>query len=187
MGIVLIRKAWAAIALLTGALLWRMVGPDGIEMFDYRRDTRVWPVGNKIFKDHCGSCHYAYQPGWLPAKSWEKLLNTAALRRHFGENAALDRDTLRTLHDYAVANAADTSSEQLSRKVMLSLAAEEAPLRITDVRYIYRKHHDIPRQMYAGNKDVKSLSNCDKCHTQAGQGLFGADGVIVPNYSQWKD
>ncbi|MES1981420.1 MAG: cytochrome C [Pseudomonadota bacterium] len=181
-------RRWQLALSLAGALLAHTACAQKYpELLKLGRGAVITPIDNDVFKDHCGSCHYPYQPGWLPARSWEKLLNTAALRRHFGENAALDQDTLRTIHDYAIAHAADKSAAPLSRKVMLSLAPEEVPLRVTDVRYIYRKHHDIPRKMYAGNRDVKSLSNCDKCHTQAERGLFGAGEVVVPNYADWND
>jgi hypothetical protein len=40
--------------------------------------------------------------------------------------------------------------------------------------------------MIKGNKDVKSLSNCDACHTQAGKGVFDSDTVKIPNYSDWE-
>jgi len=60
-------------------------------------------------------------------------------------------------------------------------------LRITEVRYIKRKHHEIPDKMIKGNKDVKSLSYCDACHTQAAKGVFDEDTVKIPNYPDWED
>jgi hypothetical protein len=63
----------------------------------------------------------------------------------------------------------------------------EAPLRITEVRYIKRKHHEIPEKMITGNKDVKSLSYCDACHTQANKGVYDEDTVKIPNYPNWED
>ena len=62
---------------------------------------------------------------------------------------------------------------------------DETPLRITEVRYIKRKHHDIPEKMIKGNKDVKSLSYCNACHTQADKGIFDSDTVSIPNYPDW--
>jgi hypothetical protein len=151
------------------------------------RQKEVVPVDNKQYKDECGSCHFAYQPGLLPAKSWEKLLNADALSKHFGDNAELDKDTLQVIHDYAIANAADKSYHKRSRKIAIATENVEAPLRITEVRYIKRKHHEIPDKMIKGNKDVKSLSYCDACHTQAAKGVFDADTVKIPNYPDWED
>jgi hypothetical protein len=151
------------------------------------RQKEIVPVDNKQYKEECGSCHYAYPPGLLPSKSWEKLLTAEALKKHFGENAELDADTLKVIHDYAIANAADKSYHKRSRKIAVATENTEAPLRITEVRYIKRKHHEIPEKMIKGNKDVKSLSYCDACHTQANKGVFDEDTVKIPNYPNWDD
>ena len=151
------------------------------------RQNEIVPVDNKQYKDECGSCHYAYPPGLLPSKSWEKLLTAEALKKHFGENAELDPDTLKIIYHYAIANAADKSYHKRSRKIAVATEDVEAPLRITEVRYIKRKHHEIPEKMIKGNKDVKSLSYCDACHTQANKGVFDEDTVKIPNYPNWDD
>ena len=151
------------------------------------RQNEIVPVDNKQYKDECGSCHFAYQPGLLPAKSWEKLLTAEALKKHFGENAELDPDTLQVIHDYAIANAADKSYHKRSRKIAIATEKAEAPLRITEVRYIKRKHHEIPEKMIQGNKEVKSLSYCDACHTQANKGVYDEDTVKIPNYPDWDE
>jgi hypothetical protein len=156
-------------------------------LFTPFRQKEIAPVDNKQYKDECGSCHFAYPPGLLPTKSWEKLLNEKALSEHFGENAELDADTLKVIHDYAVENAADKSFHKRSRKIAIATENIDAPLRITEVRYIKRKHHEIPEKMIKGNKDVKSLSYCDACHTQAAKGVFDADTVKIPNYPDWED
>src|ERR1019366_3494482 len=111
------------------------------------RQKEIVPVDNKQYKEECSSCHYAYPPGLLPSKSWEKLLTAEALKKHFGENAELDADTLKVIHDYAIANAADKSYHKRSRKIAVATENIEAPLRITEVRYIKRKHHEIPEKM----------------------------------------
>ena len=151
------------------------------------RHKEVQPVANKTWNEECGGCHLAYQPGLLPAKSWEKLLDETALADHFGDDATLDAETLKEVRDYALANAADKSYYKRSRKIALATATGDAPLRITDVRYIKRKHHEIPEKMIKGNKDVKSLSHCNKCHTKATEGNYDNDTVSIPNYPDWKD
>ena len=154
-------------------------------LFDFHRTKGVQPVINKLYQDECGECHFAYQPGLLPAKSWEVLLDAKALRKHFGVSAELDEDTLKIIRDYAVRNSADKSWYKRSRKIAVATEEGPAPLRITELRYISRKHQDIPEKMIKGNKGVKSLSFCDKCHTQAGQGIYDADTVNIPNYPNW--
>ena len=151
------------------------------------RQKDIVPVANKQYKDECGSCHFAYQPGLLPAKSWEKLLTAEALSKHFGENAELDKDTLAIIRNYAIENAADKSYHKRSRKITQATNKIEAPLRITENSYIRRKHHELPEKMIQGNKDVKSLSYCDACHTQAAKGVYDADTVRIPNYPDWDD
>jgi hypothetical protein len=154
-------------------------------LLNFQRQKNVKPVSDKQYLEECGGCHFAYQPGLLPAKSWEALLNANALRKHFGANAELDDDTLKVIHDYAVDNAADKSWYKRSRKIAVATAEVPAPLRITELRYISLKHHEIPDKMIKGNKGVKSLSFCDKCHTQAAKGVYDADTVNIPNYPNW--
>ncbi len=151
-------------------------------LLNFNRTKEVKPVTNKTYKEECGSCHFAYQPGLLTSQSWEKLLTAQALHNHFGEVADLDKDTLQAIRDYALENAADKSYYKRSKKITVSTEGMEAPLRITDVRYIKRKHHSIPENMIKGNKDVKSLSYCNACHTQAENGNYDNDTVSIPNY-----
>ncbi len=151
------------------------------------REKEVQPVTNKLYQEECSACHLAYQPGLLPSKSWEKLLTEEALSDHFGDDASLDADALKEIKDYALENAADKSFHKRSRKIALATRDVEAPLRITEVRYIKRKHHEIPEKMIKGNKDVKSLSFCNACHTRAKEGIYDNDTVKIPNYPDWED
>jgi mono/diheme cytochrome c family protein len=159
------------------SLLWALMTP--------LRQKELVPVENKLYKQECGACHFAYQPGLLPGKSWQKLLTHEALLDHFGEDADLDQESLKEIYDYALANAAEKSYHKRSRKIAISTAEGEPPLRITEVRYIKRKHHEIPDKMIRGNKKVKSLSNCNACHTQAADGVFDEDTVSIPNYPKY--
>lgn len=156
-------------------------------LLDFSRQNEFNPVKQAAWQEECGSCHFAYLPGMLPAASWTKLLDERALANHFGENAELEADTLKEVRDFALENAADKSYYKRSRKIAKATEDGVAPLRITEVRYIKRKHHDIPDKMIKGNKDVKSLSYCDACHTQAKKGVFDEDTVRIPNYPDWED
>jgi len=151
------------------------------------RQKEINPVSNKVYQDECGSCHFAYQPGLLPSQSWEKLLNEKALADHFGDNAELDADALKEIRAFTLANAADKSYYKRARKIAKATENGEAPLRITEVRYIKRKHSEIPEKMIKGNKDVKSLSYCDTCHTRAKDGRYDEDEVRIPNHPDWDD
>lgn len=156
-------------------------------LLNFNRAKEIRPVFNKAYQAECGDCHFAYQPGLLPAKSWEKLLTAAALPKHFGVNAEIDADKLKEIRDYAIDNAADKSYYKRSRKIANGTANGDAPLRIIELRYIERKHKHIPEKMVKGNAGVKSLSFCDKCHTQAAQGVFDNDTVSIPNFPDYDD
>lgn len=180
------------IGVLAGALLITATNTRAEEtlwgwLADFQHTKEVKPATDQQYLKECGECHFAYQPGLLPARSWEKLLNADALKNHFGDNAELDNDTMQAIRAYALENAADKSYYKRSRKIALATAEGEAPLRITEVRYIKRKHHEIPEKMVKGNNDVKSLSFCNKCHTQADKGVFDEDTVSIPNYPDWED
>jgi hypothetical protein len=149
-----------------------------------RHKNEIEPLKDATYQKECGSCHFAYQPGWLPAASWRKLLDAQALTDHFGEEAELPEATRRHILDYAVSHAADESPYKRSKKIMASLGKGEVPMRITDITYIRRKHHEIPDNLIKGDK-VKSLSFCDGCHTKATQGIFDADTVVIPDKGKW--
>lgn len=156
-------------------------------MFSLSRHKEFEAVNNAAWAEECSACHLAYPPGLLPAASWNKLLTADALADHFGENAELDAETLKTIHDYAVTNAAENSYSKRARKIAHATADGAAPIRITDIKYIKRMHHEIPKKMITGNDKVKSLSQCNTCHTQADKGVFDDDTVRIPGYEDWED
>lgn len=156
-------------------------------LITFSRMKEVKMVDNDQYAEECGACHFAYPPGLLPTRSWEKLLDVNALEDHFGENAELDDDVLASIQHYVYDNAAEKSYFKRSRKIAKATEDGEAPIRITDVKYIKRKHHEIPKRMIKDNPDVKSLSNCNACHTQAEKGVFDNDTVNIPNFADWDD
>jgi len=138
-----------------------------------------------VYKEECASCHMAYPSQLLPARSWTRILDS--LDHHFGDNASLDPDTLKTLKAYLQANSADTAESRRARRIMRSLPADETPLRISEIPSIRREHREIPRRYITGNPRVKSLSNCVACHAGAEQGHFNEDTVKIPGYGRWDD
>ncbi len=145
----------------------------------------VAPVNNKQYQAECSACHMAYPPGLLPARSWQKLMG--GLSNHFGDDASLSEQTRKALTDYLVLNAADKSDYRRSQKIMRTLSESDAPLRITEVPYIKRKHDEIPARYISGNAQVRSLSNCAACHTSAARGDFSEHGVHIPGVGAWDD
>lgn len=145
----------------------------------------VAPVNNELYAKECGACHFAYPPGLLPARSWEKLLSQ--LSDHFGENAELAADDVKALTTYAVANAADKSDHPRSQKIARSIKAGDTPLRISETPYIRSEHRKLPRKMLQDNPQVQSLSKCNACHTKAAQGSFDEDEIKIPGFARWED
>ncbi len=148
------------------------------------RHKELAPVTDGLYLDECGACHFAFQPGWLPVASWQKLIAPTALEDHFGDNAELDEGDRRAIATLLERGAADHSDRKRAKKVMRSLGGD-APLRITEVPYIRKKHQRIADELISGNDDVKTLANCDACHTEAESGNFDDDTVVIPNHGPW--
>ena len=174
-----------------GLMLGGMIVLSGVAAADdepyWRRGkgADVAPVRDARYAKECGSCHFAYQPGLLPARSWQKLMGSLA--DHFGDNAELSQEDAAAITDYLVKNAADRSNYRRSVKIDDSLSARQTPLRITQVPYIAGKHREIPARLIAGNPKVKSLSQCAACHTQAETGSFREGDINIPGYGRWED
>ena len=144
----------------------------------------ILPVTNADYLEECGACHFAYQPGLLPSASWKKLM--ARLDDHFGENAELGIEASKQLTDYLLADAADMSTSKHSVRIVKSITTG-VPLRVTDVPYIRKEHHEVPIRMIKANDKVKSLANCDACHTEARKGIYSENSISIPGYGRWDD
>jgi hypothetical protein len=122
------------------------------------------------YEKECGSCHFAYQPGWLPERSWRKVM--ASLKDHFGDNAELkvaDRDVVLA---YLVAGSAERASSLRSREVLEAIAPGETPVSITRVLYVGGIHGGFLDPIFRGKPEVKTLAQCPVCHDRADRGWF---------------
>jgi len=151
----------------------------------WQRQPEVAPVNNALYQEECGSCHFAYQPGLLPEQSWIKIMS--GLSDHFGDNAELGADTRRAIEEYLVSNCPDKADYRHSRRIMRSLTATPAPLRITDIPYIRHQHGEIPQRMISGNPKVATLSHCDACHQTIQSGSFSESHIRIPGFGRWDD
>lgn len=118
------------------------------------------------FKTECSACHLAYPAGFLPKRSWEAV--TANLAEHFGEDASLSPEVTTAIKEYLILNANDVSGKQ--RGFARRLAADQTPLRITELPGFKREHGNFRP---ATLKKAGTLSNCAACHTGAAKGIFG--------------
>ncbi|MDX8387680.1 MAG: diheme cytochrome c [Ghiorsea sp.] len=158
---------------------------DGFGFFSSKGGVEA--VKNDLYRANCAECHFAYQPGLLPKRSWQALMMPKALENHFGDNAELDEPERQKILTYLTNHAADDSGYKRSRKMMRSIAENETPLRITEVSYFKRKHDEIPLRYVTGNPKVKSWANCAACHTTAEKGSFDDDDVRIPGVGRWED
>jgi hypothetical protein len=148
----------------------------------YRNDSKNYkkryltPVNNSTYIEKCGACHFAYQPELLPSGSWSKILT--GLEDHYGEVIELDMESKKVIAEYLKSNAAERSSAKRAVKIMKCLGSE-TPMRITQIPYIQKKHHEISPDVLK-RETIGSLSNCSACHTTAEKGIYEDDTVVIP-------
>lgn len=132
---------------------------------------------DKTYLKECGACHLAYQPQFLPKRSWDKIMSS--LDAHFGDDATLDDRTRTQIHGYLAKNSADASASKISRKMLASIGTADTPLRITETKYFKRKHRELRADVFK-RKSVGSSSNCSACHPSAEKGDFDEHKVKIP-------
>lgn len=148
-----------------------------------RRD--VEPIRDERYRTECGGCHFAYQPGLLPAAAWGRIM--ASLDDHFGDDATLDPEVAQGLLEYLSANAANDRRAIRSRAFAAVPVPLARPPRITETLYFHRRHDVIPARMVKDNPKVGGFSNCQTCHRGAEQGSYNASTVDIPGVGPWED
>lgn len=138
---------------------------------------------DETYVKECGSCHFAYSPGMLPVRSWEKHLSR--LDKHYGENVNVAPDALSRLRAYLTQNAADVSPYEGSKVLMERLEPDITPQRITFVPHLATHHRVILEVLKINAKvTVRTLTNCDACHQRAADGSYGNDELMIPGLSR---
>ncbi|MCS6786005.1 MAG: diheme cytochrome c [Thiobacillaceae bacterium] len=131
-----------------------------------------------LYVKECGSCHTAYAPGLLPARSWQKMM--AELDNHFGEDASLEEPErlaiLRWLVDYAADGA---NANLLMRRIAASIPRGAMPQRITETPLFKFQHDEVPAHIWKRPK-IGSPANCGACHTRANEGRYPEREVRIP-------
>jgi hypothetical protein len=151
-------------------------GSQKVDEDDNDRNEYLKQVTNRTYEETCGGCHFAYQPELLPSASWLKILNQPD--DHFGEEIGADPDAIKEISGYLKMNAAENSSAEQSVKIMRCLG-DRVPMRITDIPYIRRKHHELSPEVF-NRESIGSFANCKVCHTSAEQGIYDDDDVKIP-------
>ena len=136
-------------------------------------DERVAPVKDPVVIKECGACHMVFQPVFLPARSWQKMM--AGLKDHFGENAELDDATAKRIGDYLAANAGDRG--YFRGHALRGLSDAGTPLRISETPWFVRKHEKQGRISPSAlqRAKAKSKSDCAACHPDASKGYYEDD------------
>ncbi len=137
------------------------------------------------YVEECAACHFAYQPGLLPARSWQKMLGN--LSDHFGENAELEVDKQQQLTTYLMENAGDVKPSGIYYELAGRLNKKATPLRISQLPGFVHEHEDIPARVLKNNPDLSSFSQCQQCHTDAKNGSYEEYKVNIPGYGRWDD
>ncbi len=124
-------------------------------------DDRVPPVTDPLVLKECGECHMAFQPAFLPARSWNAVMD--GLSDHFGDDASLPADTVEAIRRVLVAGAGRERKRDRG----------EFTLAITKTRW-FRHEHRFPDRVWADPK-VTTPSNCPACHRDAERGWYEED------------
>lgn len=127
------------------------------------------PVDDPVVKEECGSCHLAFAPSMLPARSWQRMMD--GLDNHFGDNASLDPATAEKVSRYLIANAGDAGGQRYSRKLLKGVAPGAVPQRITALPKWISEHRKVPDWEWR-HQEVRTKANCVACHTAAEQGFY---------------
>ena len=147
--------------------------------------TDVAPVNNQLYIKECGSCHFPYQPGLLPANSWKKIM--VNLDKHFETDATLAPEDFVTLSKYLNDNSAEKNMQyKRSNRIVSSLLPGQVADSISTTPYMVQKHREIRKDLIT-QPDVKGLFNCMACHTTADKGIYSERAINIPNYGRWED
>lgn len=139
-----------------------------------------------LYKSECASCHMAYQAEFLPKRSWLKMMDN--LSNHFDTDASLSKEDNEKIRQYLVENSSD-SGIRINREILKfaqSIPNNESPIAITQIPKFKKEHRKIPNKVIA-QEEVKSLSNCIACHTDANKGFYDEHKINIPNYGRWDD
>lgn len=171
-----------ALLLIAGCLLSNAVlADDGGWIPREQRDTAapdVAAVTNPEYRTACGECHLAYQPGLLPARSWQQI--TAHLPWHFGQTLTIDPELLARLQRYLELAAADRNGYLRSIKIMIDTPEDLTPLRISELSHVRVEHAKSEVPVDEAAVRVGGLHRCEGCHTRAEAGFYNEHEVVLP-------
>jgi hypothetical protein len=144
------------------------------------------PARDPLYVKECGSCHFPYSPGLLPARSWE--MHATRFNNHFGEILNLKPEAHEAIRKYLVENAADRVKYEGSLTFMERIDPKKTPYRFNHVP-LFREMHRVVLEVIDRKPKVKvrNLTNCNACHEGADEGSFGIQEMWIPGLSVQRD
>lgn len=141
-------------------------GGGGIFLDWYKtKSPSVSTVKFQQYNEICGSCHFPYQPGLLPAVSWKKIMSD--VDNHYGNKLTLSPVEFNTMTRYLIDNSAGRVNDEISNNILQTLKHEPVVTRITKIPYIVNKHIQLDDEV-----KKKHFGQCDSCHQKAAQGKY---------------
>ena len=134
-------------------------------------------VNNATYQKNCGTCHFVYQPGLLPANAWNTLLEKPD--GHAGGALSFYNKTMSEIKNYLMQNSAENSGWEKSGKI-ISSTINANPVRISEISYIKKKHREVSDRIFQ-RSSIGSRGNCIACHKSAESGLYDEDEVVIPD------
>lgn len=150
-------------SLLGAAVLFAVATPAPLPAADRLHP----PVDDIAYMAHCGVCHPAYPPEWLPAAAWQRILDTLA--DHFGEWVELDAAPRRHVGRFLQGRSRDRSSSPLAVRLR-ETARSAGTARITATAYFTAVHREAP--LPAVPSGGVAIAGCHACHIDVEQGNY---------------
>ncbi|MFZ5481470.1 MAG: cytochrome C [Myxococcota bacterium] len=144
---------------------------DDDEHDDRPRPARPAVPPDPSYAKECGSCHLAFPPPLLPARTWVTILGN--LGDHFGDDASLPDEKRAALTAWLVASAGRDRGDDT--------------LRVTGTRWFRSEHDELPGRLVGPAAEVKSWAACASCHPGAARGSFDEEAIRVPGLGRWED
>lgn len=159
-----------------GVILFLASLPMGQALADEDANFPMPP--DPLYVSECGSCHTAYAPGLLPARSWRRMMDE--LEHHFGSDAALPEPQRLAILNALVDHAADAAvATPLMRRIAGSIHPGAAPQHIVETPFFKYMHDEVPQSFWRRPR-IKNPANCGACHPRADEGRYGEREVRIP-------
>lgn len=140
-----------------------------------RSYSRAVVADNAKWRAECSSCHMAFPPAMLPARSWTRMM--AEQDKHFGESLGIDPATTKEILAFLQKNAGDVVQAGHASRFARSVPAGQTTQRITETSGWKREHDEVSAKAW---RNVQSKANCAACHQGAEKGNFDEDDVRIP-------